>query len=91
MNSTKSLESEIFDKLENTTTKIGKKVYDVLDNHEGIAGIFADTKTKVFWFTYSSGNNCPAYVYKWLKRYIKRKYGYSFLLDIASINRKIAQ
>ncbi len=82
MNNTKNLEYEIFNKLEGITTKIARKVYDVL-NCEGIAGIIADTDNKVFWFeSYSSGNNCPACVYKWLKKYIKREYGYSYLYDM---------
>ena len=77
------LEYEIFEKLENATTKIARKVYTVL-NREGIAGIIADTRNNVFWFEcYSSGNTCPACVYEWLKKYIKREYGYAYLYDIA--------
>lgn len=77
----KHLEYEIFEKLENATTKIAQKVFDVL-NREGIAGIIV--KDNVFWFEhYLSGNNCPAYVYEWLKKYIKREYGYVYLYDIA--------
>ena len=79
----KHLEYEISKKLENATTKIAQKVYTIL-NREGIAGIIADTRNNVFWFErYSSGNNCPAYVYEWLKKYIKREYGYAYLYDIA--------
>ena len=67
MSDRKNIEYEIFEKLENATTKIAQKVFDVL-NREGIAGIIADTRNNVFWFEYySSGNNCPAYVYQWLK------------------------
>ena len=37
----------------------------------------------VFWFEYySNGNNCPAYAYEWLKKYIKREYGYNYLYDV---------
>lgn len=76
------LEYEIFEKLESDTTKIAQKVYEVL-NREGIAGIIADARNNVFWFEhYSSENNCPAYVYEWLKKYIKREYGYVYLYDI---------
>ena len=76
------LEYEIFKKLENATTKIAQKVFDVL-NREGIAGIIADTRNNVFLFEYySSRNNCPAYVYQWLKKYVKREYGYNYLYDI---------
>lgn len=82
MNDTINLEYEILKKLENATTKIAQKVFDIL-NRESIAGIIADTKGKVFWFEYyASGNNCPAYVYEWLKKYIKREYGYSYLFDV---------
>ena len=82
MSNRKNIEYEIFEKLENATTKIAQKVYDVL-NSEGIAGIIADTRNNVFWFEhYSSGNNCPAYVYQWLKKYIKREYGYNYLYDV---------
>lgn len=82
MNSIKNLEYEIFAKLENATTKIATKVYDVL-SREGIAGIIADTQSNVFWFEcYSAGNNCPKCVYDWLKKYIKREYGYDYLYDI---------
>ena len=64
MSDRKNIEYEIFEKLENATTKIAQKVFDVL-NREGIAGIIADTRNNVFWFEYySSGNNCPAYVYQ---------------------------
>ena len=78
----KHLEYEIFENLENATTKIAQKVFDVL-NHEEIAGIIADTRNNVFWFErYSSENNCPAYVYEWLKKYIKREYGYNYLYDV---------
>lgn len=76
----KHLEYEIFAQLENSTTKIAQKVYDVL-SREGIAGIIV--KDNVFWFEhYSRGNDCPAYVYEWLKKYIKRKYGYDYLYDV---------
>lgn len=76
----KQLEFEILVQLENATTKIAQKVYDVL-NREGIPGIIV--KDNVFWFEYYSiRNNCPAYVYKWLKKYIKRKYGYNYLYDV---------
>lgn len=76
----KHLEYEIFAQLENATTKIAQKVYDVL-NREGIPGIIV--KDNVFWFEhYSRGNDCPAYVYEWLKKYIKRKYGYDYLYDV---------
>lgn len=82
MNDRKNIEYEIFEKLENATTKIAQKVFDVL-NREGIAGIIADTRNNVFWFEYySSGNNCPEYVYQWLKKYIKREYGYNYLYDV---------
>lgn len=78
----KNLEYEIFEKLESATTKIGKKVYDVL-NREGIAGIVADTENNIFWFeSYSEGNNCSKCVYEWLKKYIKREYGYVYLYDV---------
>lgn len=82
MNDTVNLEYEILKKLENATTKIAQKVFDIL-NREDIAGIIADSKGKVFWFEYyASGNNCPAYAYEWLKKYIKREYGYSYLFDV---------
>ena len=82
MSDRKNIEYEIFEKLENATTKIAQKVVDVL-NREGIAGIIADTRNNVFWFEYySSGNNCPAYAYEWLKKYIKREYGYNYLYDV---------
>ena len=80
MENQKHLEFEILVQLENATTKIAQKIYDVL-NREGIPGIIV--KDNVFWFEYYSiGNNCPAYVYKWLKKYIKRKYGYNYLYDV---------
>ena len=80
MENQKHLEFEILVQLENATTKIAQKIYDVL-NREGIPGIVV--KDNVYWFEYYSiGNNCPAYVYKWLKKYIKRKYGYNYLYDV---------
>ena len=45
MSDRKNIEYEIFEKLENTTTKIAQKVYDVL-NREGIPGIIV--KDNVF-------------------------------------------
>ena len=82
MSDRKNIEYEIFEKLENATTKIAQKVFDIL-NREGIAGIIADTRNNVFRFEqYSSGNNCPEYVYQWLKKYIKREYGYNYLYDV---------
>lgn len=76
------LTGEIHSKLENATTKIAKKVYNVLDK-DGIAGIVADERNKVFWFEfYTTGNNCPQYVYDWLKKYIKREYGFDYLYDV---------
>lgn len=81
MSDRKNIEYEILANLEKATTKIAQKVFDVL-NREGIAGIIADTRNNVFWFEfYSRGNNSPAYVYKWLKKYIKREYGYNYLYD----------
>ena len=53
MSDRKNIEYEIFEKLENATTKIAQKVFDVL-NREGIAGIIADTRNNVFWFVYYS-------------------------------------
>ena len=47
MSDRKNIEYEIFEKLENATTKIAQKVYDAL-NREGIAGIIADTKITCF-------------------------------------------
>ena len=74
--------SELYNKLEHLTTKIGQKVFNVLDR-EGIPAIIADTKRGVFWFEYyTSGNGCPNYAYKWLKAFINREYGYKYLYDI---------
>lgn len=77
------LEGEIYKKLENVTTKIAQKVFNVLDRGD-IYGIVADTKRNIFWFeSFTYGNDCPNYAYDWLKKYIKREYGYDYLYDVA--------
>ena len=73
----KSIYNEVMNLLENETTKISKKAFDVL-NKEGIADIVE--KDGVFWFeSYSSGNDCPDYIYKYLIRFIKRKIKLEYL------------
>lgn len=74
-----SMYGKLYDDLQAEKTKIAKKAFDVLDR-EGIAGII--TTGKIFWFeSYIRGNDCPQCVYDYLKRYIKRKYGYKYLYD----------
>ena len=76
-----SLIPELYEKLEKATTKIARKAFNVL-NREGIANIVADTKNNVFWFeSYTMGNDCPNYIYEWLKKYIKREYGFKYLYE----------
>lgn len=80
-NQTVSLANGIYEKLKRSTTKISQKVFNVL-NREGIADIIADPISKIFWFEeYTRGNNCPQYIYAWLKKFIKREYGYDYLYD----------
>lgn len=72
---------EVFADLQKEKTKIAKKAFDIL-NHDGIAGI--DTKGSIFWFEYwARCNDCPQYVYDYLKRFIRRKYGLTYLYDVA--------
>lgn len=74
-----SIICDVYDDLKSETTKISQKAFDVL-NREDIANIIANGK--YFWFEfYSMGNNCPQYIYDYLKRFIKRKYGYTYLYD----------
>ena len=63
--------------LEKETTKISKKALDILDREE-IANI-VEYNNK-FWFeSYSFGNNCPNYIYKYLIKFIKRKLHLEYL------------
>lgn len=65
--------------VENETTKISQKAYDVLDA-EGIADIIE--KDGVFWFeSYIQGNNCPDYIYDYLIKFVKRKLKLKYLYD----------
>lgn len=77
----KYLETQLYADLQDEKTKIAKKALDVLDRN-GIAGI--QNNGDVFWFeSYSRGNDCPKYIYDYLKKYIRRKYRLKYLYDVA--------
>lgn len=79
----KNIYSELYNYYKEEKSKIGKRVFNVL-NREGIAGIILDNN--VFWFeSYSIGNSCPKVVYEHIKNYL-RKQGYTYLHDIP-VNR----
>ena len=60
----KTIYNTVMNLLEKETTKISKKALDILDREE-IANI-VEYNNK-FWFeSYSFGNNCPNYIYKYL-------------------------
>ena len=74
----KSISNELYKHYEQQQTKIGQKVFDVL-NREGIADIILDDN--IFWFEfYSRGNDCPEYVYNHIKSHLKKQ-GYTYLYD----------
>jgi len=78
----KSIYHEVYNYYKNQNTKIGRKVFDVLDR-EGIAGIILNKN--VFWFKfYSIGNSCPEVVYEHIKKHLQRQ-GYKYLYDIIPI------
>lgn len=77
----KYLETQLYADLQDEKTKIAKKAWDVLDRN-GIKGI--QNNGDVFWFeSYSYGNDCPQYIYDYLKKYIRRKYKLQYLYDVA--------
>ena len=74
-----SIYSKVMNLLENETTKISKKAYDVL-NAEGIADIVKCNNK--FWFeSYCIGNDCPDYIYDYLIKFIKRKFCLEYLYN----------
>lgn len=76
----KSIYSEVMSMIENETTKISKKAFNVL-NREGIADIIIN-ENNMFWFeSYSYGNDCSQVVYDYLKRFIKRKFNVKYLYE----------
>ena len=76
-----SIYNDVFNLLKSEKTKIAKKAHDVL-YREGIADIIKHCD--VFWFEfYSRGNDCPQYVYNYLKKFIKRKFNLKYLLEAA--------
>ena len=76
----KSIYSEVMSMIENETTKISEKAFEVL-NKEGIANIIIN-ENNVFWFeSYSCGNNCPQNIYDYLKKFIKRKFNAKYLYE----------
>ena len=74
-----SLLRQVYADLQDETTKISKKAFDVLDR-EGVADII--TNGTVFYFEhYARGNDCPRYIYDYLKKFIQRKYKLIYLYD----------
>lgn len=66
--------------VENETTKISQKAFDIL-NAEGIADII-ESNHGTFWFEYYIlGNDCPQYIYDYLIKFIKRKLKLKYLYD----------
>lgn len=77
----RSMIEQLYADLQDEKFKIAQKALDVL-NREGIAGIVTDGT--VFWFeSYVRGNDCPKYIYDYLKKYIRRKYKLQYLYDVA--------
>ena len=75
----KSIYGELFNHYKNQKTKIGQKVFDVL-NREGIKNVIVDGN--IFWFEfYTYGNNCPEYVYNHIKKHLEKQ-GYTYLFDL---------
>ena len=71
------IQSELWDKVENSNTKIAKKVYNILNND--VLCVVGDKN--IFWFekTYSEAY-IPEYVYTYAKK-LYRKLGYTYLYD----------
>jgi len=79
MKYSKSIYNELFDYYSFQNTKIGQKVFNVL-NKEGIADIVLDNN--VFWFeVYPFGNDCSETVYNHIKKLLKKR-GHIYLYDI---------
>ena len=79
----KSIYNDVMKALKEEETKIAQKAFNVLDD-ERIAGIVE--KDGVFWFeAYQSGNDCPQYIYEYLIKFIKRKFGIKYLSEIGKI------
>lgn len=77
----KSIYNEVMKFVEAENTNIGKRAFEIL-NSEGIADIVEQNGT--FWFeSYVRGNDCPGAVHNYLKQFIKRKMGLTYLYDIA--------
>lgn len=73
-----TIQHHLWDKVENSNTKIAKKVYNIMNNDTFSVILDRD----VFWFekTYSEAY-IPEYVYKYAKNFY-RKMGYMYLYDI---------
>ena len=79
MKYSKSIYGELLEHYKSQNTKIGQKVFDVL-NRKGIADIILDNN--VFWFEfYSRGNDCSETVYNHIKKLLKKR-GHIYLYDI---------
>ena len=77
----KSIYNDVFRLVGAEKTNIGKKAFDAL-NAEEIADITENNG--VFWFEfYSMGNSCSRAVHDYLKRFIKRKFGFVYLYDLS--------
>ena len=75
----KSIYNEVLHMLQFEDTKIGQRALHILDT-ESIADIIK--KDNTFWFeSYVNGNNCPQYIYDYLKKFIKRKFEFNYLYD----------
>ena len=68
---------DLFDYYEKQTTKIGKKVYQVL-NEELIAGVILDHNT--FWFEFYQNTDAPEYAYNHIKKLLEKS-GYKYLYN----------
>lgn len=70
---------KIYNELENSKTKIGKKCFNIL-NYD-LCMIYVDNK--VWWLEKTSMYNyIPSYFIEFMKKYLKRKYNLIYLYDL---------
>ena len=75
-----NITTKIYEEFENNNTKIGKKIYNILD-HDLCLIIASDNN--IWWAEKTSMYNyIPNYFINYLKKYLKKNYNLTWLYDL---------